>query len=329
MSSHSDDKLRMLITSAGRRVELIQCFRDSAEAIGIPLKVFAADIEPELSSACCLSDLSFKVPRCTAPEYPEVLLKICKDRGVKLVIPTIDTELTALAEARERFAKEGIRINISSPESVAVCRDKLKTCATLAAIGIPVPKSAPMQAMNEWKNWNGPVIIKPVSGSSSFGVFRCTNARQAVEASRIVEGGAMAQELVEGAEYTVNCFFDQSGKLQSAVPHGRLAVRQGEVCKGITKRVPILDEIACKLEAFPHGFSGVICFQAIMSGDTAKVFEINARFGGGYPLAHRAGATFAQWLLEEVSGREPSYNNNWREGVTMLRYDQSVFLEPQ
>jgi carbamoyl-phosphate synthase large subunit len=58
---------------------------------------------------------------------------------------------------------------------------------------------------------------------------------------------------------------------------------------------------------------------------TPAVFEINARFGGGYPLAHRAGAQFAQWLLEEASGRRLSAHNDWQGGVVMLRYDQAVF----
>jgi carbamoyl-phosphate synthase large subunit len=55
------------------------------------------------------------------------------------------------------------------------------------------------------------------------------------------------------------------------------------------------------------------------------VFEINARFGGGYPLAHHAGATFARWLLEEAVGLEPTCHNDWRDGVRMLRYDAALF----
>ena len=59
-----------------------------------------------------------------------------------------------------------------------------------------------------------------------------------------------------------------------------------------------------------------------------KVFEINARFGGGYPLAHRAGAPFSRWLLEEAAGRPGSAHNDWEEGVTMLRYDAAMFVPP-
>ena len=44
-------------------------------------------------------------------------------------------------------------------------------------------------------------------------------------------------------------------------------------------------------------------------------------------MTHRAGAPFARWILEEALGRQPSVSGltQWREGVTMLRYDTAVF----
>ena len=70
-----------------------------------------------------------------------------------------------------------------------------------------------------------------------------------------------------------------------------------------------------------------MCFQAIVTpAGEAAVFELNARFGGGYPLSHMAGGRFTKWLLEETAGRAPSVPEEWSEGVTMLRYDAAVFL---
>ena len=82
------------------------------------------------------------------------------------------------------------------------------------------------------------------------------------------------------------------------------------------------------LAAVLPGAVGPLCFQAIVkeSGEVA-VFEINARFGGGFPLAHRAGARVSQWLLEEVCGLPLSAENDWRAGVTMLRYDAAIFFD--
>ena len=76
------------------------------------------------------------------------------------------------------------------------------------------------------------------------------------------------------------------------------------------------------------GARGPLCFQAIVRDDgTAAIFEINARFGGGYPLAHRAGAPFTKWLLEESVDLSSSAHNNWKEGIVMLRYDDAFYNE--
>jgi carbamoyl-phosphate synthase large subunit len=167
-------------------------------------------------------------------------------------------------------------------------------------------------------------MIKPRAGSSSVGI-RVVSAPE-----RLAELGAspdyLAQELLQGEEYTVNLFFDATGRLRCAIPHLRCEVRAGEVAKGITRRHPELEAIARALGETLPGARGALCFQAIVdAAGRAVVFELNARFGGGYPLAHRAGACFAQWLLEETTGRPSSAHNHWHDGVLMLRHDHAIF----
>jgi len=74
-----------------------------------------------------------------------------------------------------------------------------------------------------------------------------------------------------------------------------------------------------------YGALNVQCFST--ADGELKVIEINARFGGGYPLAHRAGAPITRWLIEEILGREPQERfDDWEDGLTMLRYDEAVFV---
>ena len=136
------------------------------------------------------------------------------------------------------------------------------------------------------------------------------------------------QERWLGREYTVNLFFDRQ-QLRCAIPHLRIETRAGEVSKAVTERVPQLSALASKLgEALRGRAFGSLCFQAIITpGGEAALLEINARFGGGYPLADHAGASFAQWLLEIVLGRECTAHDHWHEHVQMLRYDASVFTD--
>ena len=266
------------------------------------------------------------MPRCTAPDFIPEMLRICSSEQVKLLIPTIDTELEALAAHREQFAAIGTSVSVSTPAVIATCRNKLETSRFLSEIGVMTPRTSTVkEVMDDVTSWNFPLICKPIGGSSSVGLAVVKSAAEL--ASQPVEG-QIVQELWRGTEYTVNIFFDRE-KLVSAVPHRRIEVRAGEVSKGRTERVPALIEYAHKLgEAWKGKAFGALCFQAILNErEEAAVFEINGRFGGGYPLAHQAGATFAKWLLEIVSGRTASTTSEWRENVLMLRYDAALFRE--
>jgi carbamoyl-phosphate synthase large subunit len=206
--------------------------------------------------------------------------------------------------------------------------NKLRTQQFLSSIGIATPRTAlASDFFNSPEPWNFPVILKPVNGSSSIGL-RMFESVAAVQAEGAAPRDYVAQELCDGEEYTVNLFFDRTG-LRCAVPHYRYETRAGEVSKAVTRRVPSLMAVAEKLgEALRGQAFGALCFQAMVNGNgAATLFELNARFGGGYPLADQAGAHFAKWLMEAVLELPSTANNSWRENVTMLRYDAAIFGE--
>jgi carbamoyl-phosphate synthase large subunit len=99
--------LKLLLTSAGRRVELLRCFRADAAALGLDFEVHAADLHPHLSAACAEADHSIEVPRCDSPHYADALLDYCCAQGIGLLVPTIDTELLPLARAAGASARPG------------------------------------------------------------------------------------------------------------------------------------------------------------------------------------------------------------------------------
>jgi carbamoyl-phosphate synthase large subunit len=203
---------------------------------------------------------------------------------------------------------------------------KLQTQQFLSKVGITTPRTAlASEFFKSPELWNFPVILKPINGSSSIGIITFESLK-AVQAAGAAPRDYVAQELCAGEEYTVNLFFDRAG-FQCAVPHHRYETRAGEVSKGKTRRIPSLMAAAEKVgEALRGQAFGALCFQAMVNArGEATVFELNARFGGGYPLADHAGAHFAKWLMEAVLGLPSSANNSWRDDVTMLRYDAAVF----
>ena len=136
----------------------------------------------------------------------------------------------------------------------------------------------------------------------------------------------IVQEFLQGDEFTINIYVDANGELVAAIPHKRLSVRAGEVEKGCTVSRPDICEIAEKLVAALPDPTGVMCFQLVDDHQRGpRVFEINARFGGGYPLADHAGGRFAESLLARVTGKPECASDDWRADVLMTRYDAAIF----
>lgn len=316
--------LILLISSAGRRVGLLNCFRADAATLGLDLRIIATDLAPELSAACQAADLAVSVPRADSPDFVARMLDIAKQHNVDLIVPTIDTELQPFADARSAFAEIGTRVAVSDPHIVALARDKQETTRVLAAAGVPVPQTATCKTVTP-DHPPYPRIIKPKGGSSSKGIRFAPDP--AIFAELTLNDDDIIQREIAGEEYTINMFFDQHGLIQAAVPHLRVETRGGEVSKARTTRHDALTDCAKKVALALEGAKGALCFQVRLEPDnTPRVFEINARFGGGYPIAHAAGAPFSKWLLEEVTGRDSSAHDNWQDGKMMLRWDDAVFL---
>jgi carbamoyl-phosphate synthase large subunit len=318
--------MNVLFSSAGRRVGLMACFRDALYGLGLSGKLIAADASLT-SPAGHAADTYIQVCRCSEPSFIEDMLQICVDEEVKLLIPTIDTELALYASARNLFAEIGTVVAISDSSTVAICRNKTLTNAWLVDNGFPTVRQCTIQQLlDRPEEWKLPLITKPRDGSASKDVatIRSHSELQAIcnKTNLIVE------EIAAGEEYTVNVYVNRQGRCVCAVPHQRIEVRAGEVSKGITVKNPDLMRLATDIaERLPgaYGPLNIQCF--VDSGNDMRVIEINARFGGGYPLADRAGARYAEWLLMEALQRPVSDRfDQWEDRLMMLRYDNAVYV---
>ncbi|MDH3661607.1 MAG: ATP-grasp domain-containing protein [Alphaproteobacteria bacterium] len=319
--------ITLLLSSAGRRVELLRHFRRDAEALGLDLRIVASDLQAPWSAACQDADACHVVPRVDDPAFIEETLAICERHGVDLVVPTIDPELLPLATHKAAFVAGGTDVLVSSRDTAHTARDKLQTARFFEKSDIPVPRSAePAEVLAAPEAWTGPVILKPRGGSSSIGLKRLPSVAALAEEN--IPDGYVAQELLRGDEYTISLYFGPDGEPGCVIPHLRREVRSGEVSKGVTRRHDELEAVSWKVGKALAGARGPLCIQAIVTPEgRIGVFEVNARFGGGFPLAHAAGATFTRWILEELAGLPSTVNNDWQADLAMLRYDAAVFIE--
>ena len=321
--------LNVLVSAAGRRVALVRIFKDELRRLGLKGQVFAADASP-LSAALHDADARFLVPRCDDPAFMSSVLRLCEDHAIGLVVPTIDPELPMYAEHRERFVSIGTTVAVSAADTIRIAYDKVRTHDWLVEHDFPTVRQATVgEVRRAPERWPGPLIVKPRRGSASIDVRRIPTAA-VLPAS--ADDATVVQETARGNEHTVDVFVGADGRCIAAVPRRRLEVRAGEVSKGVTVHDAAIERLASAVAERLPGAYGVLNIQMFHDPATneLRIIEINPRFGGGYPLAHHAGAPMARWLLEDVA-RLPSTASSleWRAGVVMLRFDDAVFVDAE
>lgn len=316
--------MNILITSAGQRVSLVRGFQKELKSLFPEAKVFTTDMQPQLSAACNISDKYFQVKRVTDPEYIPDVLALCKAHNIKMIVPTIDTELMVLAQNKDLFKAEGIHVIISSTDFVQKCRDKRMINSFFEEKGIEIPK--PVDKYNP----TFPLFIKPYDGSLSVDTFLVKSAAELTD-YHLSNPKFLFMEYIskeEHDEYTVDMYYNKNSELCCVVPRKRILVRAGEINKGITSKNTIVGYLKNKLGTIA-GVAGCLTMQVFFNRQTERIIaiEINPRFGGGYPLSYRAGANYPLWLIKEYFLNEPvGYTEDWENNLLMLRYDDEVLV---
>jgi carbamoyl-phosphate synthase large subunit len=311
----------ILITSAGRRVSLVKNFQESLKKFNSNGKVFTIDLNPKLSSACRVSDRFQQAPRVTDSGYIEFLKNFSIEHNISIIVPTIDTELSILAEVKEEFRELGVEIAISSLEICNTFYLKSTTEKFFTDRGFLTPKN-----LNSIIEAQYPIFAKLNNSSCSVGAEKVENFQRAEELQS-ENSNYVFQEFIDGDEFTVDVFVDRTGSVISVVPRQRLEVRAGEVSKALAvKDHKIIDEVK-KIFEIQKGFYGTVTVQLFKRGDEIIFIEINPRFGGGYPLSYRAGSNFAELLIRDYLEEKLYYSEEWRGRTAMLRYDAEVIVE--
>ncbi|MFD1359130.1 ATP-grasp domain-containing protein [Fictibacillus halophilus] len=316
----------ILFTSSGRRVSLINMFRDYFIDKSMTGKIITADNKNNAPTTF-FSDRHYIVSRVTDSKYLNELINICKKENIKLLIPLIDTELTILSKNRKIFEELGVKVLVSSNQLNEIAYDKIETYKFFSENNIITPKVYSDEELNN-NDFRFPLLIKPRNGSSSIGVTKVNNLNELLFFKNYIQN-AMVQEFVKGEEYTIDVMVDIQGNIKTIVPRLRIETRAGEVSKGVTRKdSSIINAVEDVMKKLP-GAVGCITLQCFKKEDGEITFiEINPRFGGGVPLAIKAGANFPKWTIDLID--ETVFNKtdlSWQEGLTMLRYDEAVFTE--
>ena len=314
--------MKIMFTSVGRRVELMQAFRAAADKLGVDLEIYGADIT-DTAPALYFCNHTVIVPRIKDAEYIPTLKAVCEKENIDALIPTIDTDLLLLSQHKNEFGKT--KVFISAEDKVALCRDKRFTADYFHSVGLKSPSP-----VDDWKAYAGgyPAFIKPKDGSSSIFAYKVNNEAELISYAAQVPD-YIIQPFIEGTEYTVDIFCDFDGNPIYITPRIRQAVRSGEVLKTqIRQDETIIAEMKNLIEDYKP--CGQITVQLIQQKDTKENYyiEINSRFGGGAPLSIKAGADSAEALLRLLSGEKLEFMPGAAEdNAVYSRFDQSIRIK--
>ncbi len=317
--------MNILISSAGRRVSLVRAFQKELKKINPEAKVYAADANPILSAACQIADENFKVPRLDSNDYLPFLIKKCEEFNIKLIIPTIDTELLLLSKNKQLLLSKGIKPIIASEGFVQKCRDKRQIHDFFDDKGVNIAK--------EYKkdDYKLPLFIKPIDGSRSVDTY-LIKTKDDLTDYHFSNNKLMFLEYIDHQlhdEFTCDLYYDKNHLLKCAVPRKRVEVRDGEVYKALTRHNELVGYIKEKLN-YIDGAVGCITAQFFKhkTKDSVYAIEINPRFGGGYPLSYLAGANFPKWIIAEylLDQKIEEQFDCWEDNLLMIRYDDEILV---
>jgi len=314
----------VLITAGSRRVPLVNAFRAAAAQLGGG-EVIVTDVNP-LSPAVHAADRAYRVPLSSEPGYIDEILRIARAERVRLVVPTIDDELTAFACAAPRFLAAGIRVAVSPASTTALCNDKYALCRTLAARGVA---AAPTWRPREVPDGTPfPLFVKPRIGRGGVGAFPIRNQRDLDFFTEYVED-PIVQEYLDGPEFTLDMLCSQTGEPLAIVPRERVVIRAGVIDRGRTVKDAALFDLARHC-ARVLPFAGPVNIQCRVVAGRPTIFEINPRFSGGIPLTIAAGVDVPRLLLELAYGLPVlPIVGQFKENLWMTNYEASVFVDQE
>ena len=313
--------MNVLLTSAGRRTYMVDYFKKAVNAAGGGL-VCAANSEN--APALTVADIAFLTPLIYDRDYIPRLLEFCRMQKIDLLVPLFDIDLPILSGNREKFAQIGTTVVVGDLGGLKICNDKWETVQFLQTRGTAVPKSwlSAQQAADAMRRGEvEELVIKPRWGMGSIGVFfaeqpdevpmlgklcerRIGTSYLKYETAATPDQGVLYQERIRGQEFGMDVVCDLEGNYRTAWMREKISMRAGETDVARTLHSPEMEQIARRISL--PGQRGNLDVDMIERDGVYYLFDMNERFGGGYPFSHMAGADLPAALIAWAQGKQPA-----------------------
>lgn len=293
-------------------------------------RVLAADMDPN-AAGLFFADAGFVIPAGKAPTFPETMRRLCRDQSVDVLVPLVDEELLPSLE----MDGEDLKVILPRRDFVRLCLDKLALMRALASHDVPVPRT--------WHLGEGagdftfPLVVKPRTGRGSRDVTIVdTRARlDALLASPgLVLDRFIAQEYIDGPEYTVSVTVWRDGDVQAVVPK-RIIEKKGITRLAVTERHGEIAAVCRQVQQHLHA-DAPFNVQLRLGAHGPQIFEINPRFSTTVSLTMAAGIDELGGIIAQaLDSRAPRLADSWRDGLVLVRrtcdafWDWEIFVRKQ
>lgn len=315
--------MNLLLTSVGSNtaISVIKALKRQNQ---IDIKIFGTDLNDfNLCPGARMVDEFIKTPNVNLfSEYKSSILSIIKKFDINCVIPIHDLEIEAISKIKV-IHSDLTYWAVNDFSIIHLCNDKTKANTFALQIGLNVPNFFSFEEIKNITSKN--IIAKPNQGVSSRGIFYIENSNWNV-VSGIDLSHYILQEVVEGVEYTVDCFSNQHGVFVGGVVRERIETKSGISVKGRIVKYDLLINAASKF-LNKLKYKGASNLQFIVSNDIAYFIEINPRFSGSGILSYVGGFNSPLFTILEVLNMElPDISElNIHYGLSMSRYWEEVF----
>lgn len=309
--------MKILVTGAGAL--LGQGIIRAIQASSLRATTVSVDPSP-YAPGLYWTDSAHLVPLASDPDYLQRIREIIAFERPDVLLVGTDVELPIFARHRLELEELGLHVLVSSEQVVATANDKWLTAEFLRGQGLPHPQSCLAGGEDALIDAVGfPLVVKPRVGARSVGMQVVRSRDELSTALRAATSDVVIQQHVGAAdsEFTAGVIYFAGEPTLSIVM--RRDLRDGNTTRAFLEEYPEFNE---QVRALAHQLKpyGPVNFQFRVSGSSACVFEINARFSGTTPLRAQAGFNEVELcvrhVLEGTSLAAPAV----RYGTVFLRY---------
>jgi carbamoyl-phosphate synthase large subunit len=287
--------------------------------LGITTVVLTADSDSH-AAAFGAGDISIEAPRFSQPEYIPSILESIDRWDVGLLLSANDYDISLLSKADLTSSRAVVAV--PPIQTLDITEDKYATVKALTAIGLSAPRTllgGEVLRYGSHRKWSViDYVVKHRYGSGSSGVFVVPEhllepaLKLSVETAPDISGLVPAvpdvdlvvvQEKIEGVEHGLDVVCDFHGRFQAVLAREKIRMRSGETDQARTVD-PVPFEALGRRMSQRLSLVGTTDVDVIVRPDgQVVVLDINARFGGGYPFSHIAGANipacYVAWSLNQ------------------------------